>query len=400
MRETLRVIWASPVLRLLALILGLIGAINASLFPYQSLIAIERIGLSDAGFAAVLLVASVAGVAAALVAGIVSDQRANRRRVALVTAGLAVLGPLLMGLAPSAATLVLCHALLLPISGSLFGQTFALARLACADRPEARDGLLAALRSVLSVTFLGTLLLWSLVFGRGLDVMAVYGLATLASGLLVVLIWRDWPRDGASGWHDPPSGLSVAQSLREVVVPRVLGRIAILGAISAAPTLYMVLLALVFAQTPGRGTSATALFVALVAGFEVPFMLLLGRVTPRFGRLRVMAAGAAIYAAFLLLLSPLAATPAVWLLPVLAGMGGAAILTLPIPYLQDLMADRPGTGSSLIAVQKVTADMLCAGAFTLGTALGGYALAALLGAGMAIAGAGVLLLLDQRQRAG
>jgi MFS family permease len=139
--------------------------------------------------------------------------------------------------------------------------------------------------------------------------------------------------------------------------------------------------------------------VALVAGFGVPFMLLLGRVTPRFGRLRVMAAGAAIYAAFLLLLSPLAATPAVWLLPVLGGMGGAAILTLPIPYLQDLMADRPGTGSSLIAVQKVTADMLCAGAFTLGTALEGYALAAWLGAAMAIAGAGLLLVLDQRQRA-
>jgi hypothetical protein len=107
-----------------------------------------------------------------------------------------------------------------------------------------------------------------------------------------------------------------------------------------------------------------------------------------------------IYAAFLMLLPPLAPTAAVWLLPVLAGMGGAAILTLPIPYLQDLMADRPGTGSSLIAVQKVTADMLCAGAFTLGTALGGYALAAWLGAGMAIAGAGLLLALDQRQQAG
>jgi MFS transporter, SET family, sugar efflux transporter len=400
MRETLRVIWRSPVLRLLALILGLIGAINASLFPYQSLIAIERIGLSDAGFAAVLLVASVAGVAAALVAGIVSDQRANRRLVALVTACLAVLGPLLMGLAPSPATLVLCHALLMPIAGSLYGQTFALVRLASADRPNERDGILASLRAVLSVTFLGMLLLWSVAFGRGLDVMAVYALATLASALLVVLIWRDWPADGVSTWKDPPSGLSVLQSLREIAVPRVLARIAILGAISAASILYMVLVSLVFAQTPGRGTSATALFVALVAGFEVPFMLLLGRVTPRFGRLQVMAAGAAIYAAFLVLLWPLAPTAAVWLLPVLGGMGGAAILTLPIPYLQDLMADRPGTGSSLIAVQKVTADLLCAGAFTLGTALGGYALVAWLGAAMAIAGAGLLLVLDQRQRAG
>jgi MFS transporter, SET family, sugar efflux transporter len=397
MGDTIGQIRRSPVLRMLALVLGLIGAINGSLFPYQSLIAIDRIGLGDAQFALVLLVASVAGVAAAVIAGIVSDQHANRRKVALVTAALAVLGPALMWAAPSPLTLVLCHALLLPISGSLYGQTFALARLASSDRPEERDGVLAALRSVMSATFLGMLLIWSVAFGRGMDVMAVYGLSMLASGALLALVWREWPRDGTARWRDPPSGLNLTESLREMMVPRVLGRIAILGAISAAPTLYMVLLSLVFAGIPGRGTSDTALFVALVAGFEVPFMLLLSRVTPRFGRLRVIAAGAVIYAAFLVLLSPLAPTAAVWLLPVVAGMGGAAIITLPIPYLQDLMADRPGTGSSLIAVQKVTADVVCALAFTIGTALGGYALAALLGAVITLAGAGLLMAVDRRR---
>jgi hypothetical protein len=399
MGDTIGLIWRSPVLRMLALILGLIGAINGSLFPYQSLIAIERIGLSDAQFAAVLLVASVAGVAAAVIAGIVSDQHSNRRTVALVTAALAVLGPVLMWAAPSALTLVLCHALLLPISGSLYGQTFALARLACSDRPVERDGILAALRSGMSATFLGMLLIWSAAFGRGLDVMAVYGLSALASAALLALVWRDWPRDGTALWRDPPSGLTLGASLREIVVPKVLLRLGLLGAIGSAPTLYMVLLALVFAGIPGRGTADTALFVALVAGFEVPFMLLLGRITPRLGRQIVIAGGAAIYAAYLALLPFLAPTAAVWLLPVLAGMGGAAILTLPIPYFQELMADRPGTGSSLLAVQRVTADVICALAFTLGTALGGYALAAMLGAAITLAGAGLLLAVDRRRAA-
>jgi SET family sugar efflux transporter-like MFS transporter len=398
MYSILASVWRSPVLRLPALILGFLGAINASVFPYQSLIAIERIGLTDAQFAVVLLVASVAGVAAALVAGIVSDQQARRRQVAMVTAALAVLGPVLMWLAPSPLTLVLCHGLLLPISGSLFGQTFALARLATADRLRERDGLLAAIRSVMSATFLAMLLLWSFAFGQGLDVMAVYALAALASAVLLALIWRDWPRDGATRWSDPPSGLSLRQSLREIVVPRVLLRIAILGAIGGAPMMYMILVALIFDGIPGRGTGATALFMALVAGFEVPFMLLLSRITPRLGLQPLIAVGGAIYAAFLLLLPMLAPTPAVWLLPVLAGLGGAAILTLPITYLQNLMADRPGAGSSLFAVQKVTGDVICAGAFALGSALGGYWLAAGLGAAVTLTGAGLLLVVDRRKQ--
>jgi SET family sugar efflux transporter-like MFS transporter len=62
------------------------------------------------------------------------------------------------------------------------------------------------------------------------------------------------------------------------------------------------------------------------------------------------------------------------------------------------MADRPGTGSSLLAVQRVTADVICALAFTMGTALGGYALAALLGAVITLTGAVLLLAADRQRR--
>ena len=82
---------------------------------------------------------------------------------------------------------------------------------------------------------------------------------------------------------------------------------------------------------------------------------------------------------YLALIPVLAPTPLIWLLPVLAGLGGAAILTLPIAYLQDLMTGRPGTGSSLMAVQKVTADTLCAATFALGTCPGRPAALSLLG---------------------
>jgi predicted MFS family arabinose efflux permease len=392
-------VWQSPELRLVALVLALSGVINASLFPYLSLVAIDVVGLSDGAFALLLALASVAGVAAALGAGIVTDQRGNRRPVAVVTALLTVIGPLAMWLLPGPATLVLCQGLLLPVAGSLLGQGFALARLACEERPDMIDAVMATLRAMLSLAFLPTLILWSIAFARGLDVMAIYLVAALAAALLLAATWRTWPRDGRTRWVERPSGLGLWSSLGEIAEPRLMWRIVLLGAITAAPTVYMLVLGLIFAETPGRGAADTALFVALVGGAEVPFMLLLARVTRLFPRPALIAAGAAVYALYLALLPLLAPSPAVWLLPVLAGLGGAAIFALPIGYLQDQMADRPGTGSSLMAVQKVAADLFAAAAFALGTLIGGYVPVALIGAAGALAAAVMLWLGDRRPSA-
>ncbi|MFZ1662068.1 MAG: hypothetical protein WAT77_08910, partial [Paracoccaceae bacterium] len=71
-------------------------------------------------------------------------------------------------------------------------------------------------------------------------------------------------------------------------------------------------------------------------------------------------------------------------------------LTLPIAYLQDLMADRPGAGASLIAVQRICGDATYAAAFAIGTALSGYGFAAVLGAMAAVTSGLFLWLLDRR----
>ncbi len=72
------------------------------------------------------------------------------------------------------------------------------------------------------------------------------------------------------------------------------------------------------------------------------------------------------------------------------------ILTLPIAYLQDLMADRPGTGSSLMSLQFLIASAMGALCFALGTAFAGYGLAAALGVAVSLLGAGALVWADRR----
>lgn len=384
-----------PTLRLVVLALLLVGAVNASVYPYQSLVGIERIGLSEGAFAAVLVVASLVSVSSALLLGILSDQKADRRRVALFTTGCGVAGVGLMLLAPSPVTFALCHGVLFPVYASLYGQLFALVRLARSDDGAVRDAMLSTIRSALSLSFLGTLVFWTLAFGQGLDVMAVYVTACAAGVILAVLLVLRWPRDGQTAWEDRPSGLNLARAMQEVARPHILIRLLLLGAIASAGNLYMILAALVFDASPLRDAGTTALYVGLVAGWEVPFMLLMPLVMHRFRRATLIAVGTAVYVAHLALMPVLVDTAWLWLLPLLAGLGGTAILTLPIAYYQDLLAGRPGTAGSMLALQRLVSELLAALSFAGGSLIGGHAATAVLGAGVALTGAGLLWVIDR-----
>ncbi len=393
-------IWASPALRMILAGLMLVGALNASVYPYQSLIAIERIGLSDAAFSLLLVTASILAVISALSAGIIADQNANRRLIALITAAGAIAGPVAMLVVPGTVSLVFCHALMIPLSASLYGQFFALARLAVQHEDSAsRDTILATLRAGLSLSFVVVMSGWALAFGLGVDVMAVYWVATTAALMLLGLIAGAWPKTGQTRWVDTPSGLSVVHALREILAPRIASRLVILGAIASAPTLYMILISLVFEASPARSATDVALFVGMVAGWEVPFMLALPLVTRRLRRRTLIALGGGVYACYLSLIPTLAPSALVWALPILGGLGGAAILTLPIAYLQDLLAARPGTASALIAVQKIVSDCCAALAFAGGMHFAGFGLAALFGACIAVTGCGLLLWTDRHRPA-
>ena len=80
----------------------------------------------------------------------------------------------------------------------------------------------------------------------------------------------------------------------------------------------------------------------------------------------------------------------------MAGLGAAPILTLPIGYWHELMHGRPGTAAALMALQRLAGDLLAAAGFAIGTAIGGYTTAALIGGGLAMVGAITLWLADRR----
>ena len=393
-----------PTLRLICLVMALVGLHNASVYPYQSLIAIERIGMSEQAYALMLVLASAAAVTASVLFGVISDQRGHRRRIAVVTCLCSTTGIAMILLSPGPLTFWIGQGILLPMAWSIYGQLFTLARLAgpdlaspdlaSPDEGPARDAILGAIRSMLSIGFLAMLMFWTFAFASGASEMSVYlsgGLASLAMSLAVL---SGWPKDGQTVWADTRSGRSLGQSFRDIAHRHILSRLVFIGALAVSGSVFFVLVSLIFEASPLRGPGDVALYIGLVAGWEVPFMLILPRFTHRMKRSGAMAIAALFHAAHLALLPVLCDTALVWALPVLAGGGGAVILMLPIAYYQDLVAGRPGTAAALLALQKLVVDVLTAVVFAVGTAFGGFQSVALIGALVALAGALCLYLAD------
>jgi hypothetical protein len=90
--------------------------------------------------------------------------------------------------------------------------------------------------------------------------------------------------------------------------------------------------------------------------------------------------------------------PQVHAASVIAGIAAAALITLPIPYLLDLLSGRPGLSASLIAVNQFLGAGIAAGIFAGGTALGGYPAAAAIAGAAGLLGGALLLTLDGWRR--
>lgn len=391
----LQIILRTPALQLAALAMVFLGALNASVAPYVSLMAIHYIGLSERAFSIVLFLTASVAVATAVLAGVIGDQRGSRRKIALFCAACGVLGLGLMMIAPSPMTFVLCHALLLPISSALYGQIFALARLATPH--DRQDAVLGMVRSGMSISFLAMLIFWTLAFSRGVDVMQVYIPATLCSVSLLALFLAIWPKLGKTPWQDRPSGLNLRAALAELARPHVALRLGLMGMISASFMIYFVLISLIFEASTLRSSADVALYVGLVAGWEVPCLLLVPRLVGRFSRTGLITLSAGFYTLHIILMPIWVDTPYLWIGTLIAGVGGTAAISLPISYFQDLLRDRPGAASAMLALQRLVADILGAGIFAIGTWIGGYQTVAIAAAAMTLTGAGLLYLADRRR---
>ncbi|GHC50739.1 MFS transporter [Neogemmobacter tilapiae] len=380
------------VVRAAALAIFLYGFAGAATSPYQSMLAIQDLGLSDSAYAWIALLASVANVTMAIVAGLLSDRMHSYRAPLIFVSAFGILGYGMIWAIPSPLTFVLATigplALFHATNSMLFGAV-----RAQTDRFEAEEARIvnALMRIMVSLS-------WVLMPGvvgimmRGRDSMiAAWAIAAVVAAACMATIL--FGMKGADDTPPPPSRAALGD-LRLLVGRGILARVLGVALISQVLHVNTAVLPLIVTGQAGGKPEDIGFLVGMVAVLEVGFMVYWAWAVRGHNLTRALLISSALYLVYLGGLAVASAPWHVYAASLIAGFSAAALISLPISYLLDLIRDRPGLSASLLAVNYFLGGALGAGVFGIGTALGGYGLTALLSGGLGVLGALLLMGLE------
>ncbi|TCL76015.1 MFS transporter [Rhizobium sp. BK251] len=369
----------------------------ASTVPYQSIIGINELGLSDAGYSALIFAAAVVNVASSLTLGIWSDKLKERRPLVLALSVAGMLGFGSIAILHNAPVFILSVLFLIPLSNSTYSLLFASVR---ARTNQMDRGQAAAITSTVRALYSGSWALAPGIIGLCLvgspSMTPAYGIAALASVTCFCLYFFFAPRNGPA-----PTSLdttSFLSSLGRVFAPHVLLRVIVMSLLLGLQRLSGMVSPLIVTHAAGGTVVDVGFLAGLTAFLEMPFMMMWGLAQKRFQTVHVLAFGSLLYCIHLVLLGFASARWQVYALLPINACGAAAILSVPITYLQDLIADRPGLGSSLISLNTFIGIGVGAGLFAFGTAVSDYSGTVQIAAVAGVISVGLLMLLESGKR--
>jgi MFS family permease len=380
-----------PVTAFLTASLFFSGVTYASTLPYGALVGIETLGLPSATYALLLMAGSLVSAAASVALGYLSDRIPDRRIIVIFCSLMGALGWGLLFVFRSQVAFVVALCLIMPFGGALFSQSFSFARSYYnARRPERAEFMVSMLRTVFAVA-------WAVVppivgwIAATTSVFDVYGIAALAylcaAAVYAVLLAEPTAKIGA-----PPKqrGADPALPSARIELPVVGGLVGV-TLISVATNLNGITAPLVIVTTLGGSLAELGIYSGLAAALEVPFMIMWGFAQRRMAKHTIIVIVALLYALYLLLVSRAGSVAEVlWLQP-LNGIATAALMSVPIAYMQEAIKGRVGLSTSLLDVTMVTAALASGAIFAaVTTAVPGYPLVLVVAAALSVVGAAVV----------
>jgi MFS family permease len=352
--------WNDRLLRLAFLSITLMGVSVAAIHPFQSIIGIEYLGFSPGAYALITTVGALFSVAASVFVGIYTDQTGRYRGVLIRCNVIGILAGACVFFLPSKATFILAHVILFPIGATTFTQYFAMASLAATNNDQLdKDMSLSLVRAAFAGAFGLTPPILAIAVASGMELVSVYGFAAAMNSVVLLLVIRTWPSAQIS--LSQKSGIGFMESLKELSSGGVLIRLLLIAVIVGVNALYNILLGLLILNNLNGAEADVGWFAGGVALVEVPVMLLVAVVLQYVTRSGVILAGCIIYCGFLAGLATLQSMDAAWVLILPGGIGAGILLSVTVGYVQDLVASRPGAGSSLVSVSHFGGTMVAAG---------------------------------------
>ncbi|PDS31460.1 MFS transporter [Rhizobium phaseoli] len=389
-------VFRNPAIRASMIAIFTFGMAGAMTAPYRSIVGIRELGLSDGLYSFLAFASAAVNVVISVLLGNLADRLGEYRSAMIGACLFGIVGYGIVYAFPSPATFIVSALLPLPIYGALNSLLFANARAAMqgmsrSDMVTANSGV----RAMISLSWVLIPGITGLVLSGASSMLPAYLFASLSCVLCQGIILFALPKR-AGAMMAEVRRLTYFEALRQVVSPRVSAHIAGVALITSTLHLNDALLPLIATGAAHGRLGDVGILVGIVAALEIIFIIVWSRIARKTGQMTALAAGTIIYALFLGLLGFASAPWHLYALTLLAGIGAAAIISIPITYLQDLIGDRPGLGSALISVNVFASAGIGALVFAAGTWATGYSGTAILSALTGLSGITILGLLQRR----
>jgi hypothetical protein len=159
----------------------------------------------------------------------------------------------------------------------------------------------------------------------------------------------------------PSPLVGLKQAFKLIGSSSILSRVLSLAVIGITHPVNAAVMPLIILSLEGGSVRDVGLISGIVAGLEIPLMLLGGVMVRRFSLVKVIVFGGLCHAAYLIALAFAPSLGYVYALCIINATGAAILLTLHLNYLQDTMPNRPGLGTSLMSIQGLLQRGMSAG---------------------------------------
>jgi len=388
-------VFRNPAIRVSMIAIFTFGFAGATTNPYRSVVGIVELGLSNGVYSALIFAAAAVNVIVSILFGNLADRLGEYRTMMLVAATFGILGYGAVYFFPTREIFVLSALLLLPVYGSLNSLLFANVRAAARGMAPGEIATVnSGTRAMISLSWVLVPGFTGVLLSSSPSMLPAYLFACISClvcvGLIGILLPRQSGTDRAATHH-----LSYLAALGQVISPKIFSRVMAIALISSTLHVNDAIFPLVVTGAAHGTVADIGILVGIVALLEVVFIIVWSRMLRIVSQLTALAVGALIYAIYLMLLAFADQPWHVYALTLISGIGAASLISVPITYLQDLIAERPGLGSALISVNIFLSAGLSAVLFAAGTAITSYSGTAVVGAFSGLAGTAWLLFLDR-----
>lgn len=382
-----------PVTTLLGTSMFFSGVTYAATLPYASLVGVDTLGMAPGFFATVMSIGAIVGTFVSLGLGYLSDHLPDRRLLVLLTAAAGVVAHGLIYLFPSQTSFAIAMALIMPLAGACYGQSFGYLRVYfVSHRPGRADFMVTSLRALFTLAWIAVPPIAGWVAAE-FSIFNVYLISAVSyaamSGIYAVLM-----TDPTTAVQAPAPVRAKGTSILSVfeLRPGILAGLAGLVVMVGAQRLMALSVSLFIVTDLGGGVTNVGFYAGITAAVEAPCMMLMAWLTTRLSKETLLVSAGLVMALFMALISILTDLTVFYWLLLLNGLGTAALMSVNIPYIQDAIKGRVGLSTALMDVTAIGANLVGAAGFGVLASGGNYRLTLGVAAALSVLGAAIMAL--------